>query len=138
MNMLYQHMNCNIVEYWRDHESLLHPLSEIALKYIPIMIPATSVPSERIFSKAGQIMSARQNLTDFGPMYNCNLFTILSMFFQYLNDHTCTCEDKFHNRRVTSRYTARLQTSAQCIQGFWFFYTKLLGMVAGFVCNLMV
>ncbi|XP_050062310.1 E3 SUMO-protein ligase ZBED1-like [Aphis gossypii] len=59
MNMPYQHLNCNIVEYWRDHKSLLHPLSEIALKYI--MIPATSVPSERIFSKAGQIMSARRN-----------------------------------------------------------------------------
>lgn len=59
MNMPYQHLNCNIVEYWRDHKSLLHPLSEIALKYI--MIPATSVPSERIFSKTGQIMSARRN-----------------------------------------------------------------------------
>lgn len=55
LNMPYQNLNCNVAEWWLNH----HPLSEIALKYT--MIPATSVPSERIFSKTGQIMSARRN-----------------------------------------------------------------------------
>lgn len=59
LNMPYQGLNCNVAEFWRNHKSLLNPLDKIALKYI--MIPATSVPSERIFSKTGQIMSARRN-----------------------------------------------------------------------------
>ncbi|XP_050056116.1 E3 SUMO-protein ligase ZBED1-like [Aphis gossypii] len=59
LNMPYQNLNCNVAEWWLNHKSVLHPLSEIALKYT--MIPATSVPSERIFSKTGQIMSARRN-----------------------------------------------------------------------------
>lgn len=59
MNMPYQSLNCNVSEYWSNHKLMLYPLSEIALKYI--MIPATSVPSETIFSKAGQFMSARRN-----------------------------------------------------------------------------
>jgi hypothetical protein len=59
LNMPYQNLNCNVAEWWFSHKSVLHPLSEIALKYT--MIPATSVPSERIFSKTGQIMSARRN-----------------------------------------------------------------------------
>ncbi|KAL4136315.1 hypothetical protein QTP88_007863 [Uroleucon formosanum] len=60
LNMPYQNLNCNVAEWWLSHKSVLHPLSEIALKYT--MIPATSVPSERIFSKTGQIMSARRNI----------------------------------------------------------------------------
>jgi len=71
MNMPYQHLNCNIVEYWRNHKPLLHPLSKIALKYI--MIPATSVPSERIFSKTGQIMSVR--------CIGCCLIILTLLFF---------------------------------------------------------
>lgn len=59
LNMPYQNLNCNVAEWWLNHKSVLHPLSEVALKYA--MIPATSVPSERIFSKTGQIMSARRN-----------------------------------------------------------------------------
>jgi len=59
LNMPYQNLNCNVAEWWLSHKSILHPLSEIALKYT--MIPATSVLSERIFSKTGQIMSARRN-----------------------------------------------------------------------------
>lgn len=59
LNMPYQNLSCNVAEWWLSHKSVLHPLSEIALKYATI--PATSVPSERIFSKTGQIMSARRN-----------------------------------------------------------------------------
>lgn len=59
LNMPYQDLNCNLAEYWRNHKSVLYPLNEVALKYNSI--PATSVPSERIFSKTGQIISARRN-----------------------------------------------------------------------------
>lgn len=48
-----------MVEWWLSYKSLLHPLSEVALKYA--MIPVTSVPLQRIFSKIGQIMSNRWN-----------------------------------------------------------------------------
>lgn len=59
MNMPYQHLHSNVVEFWLKHKLVMCTLSEVALKYS--IIPATSVPSERIFSKTGQIMSARRN-----------------------------------------------------------------------------
>jgi len=57
--MPYQNLNCNLIQYWQHHKNVLSPLGDVALKYATI--PATSVPSERIFSKSGQIMSARRN-----------------------------------------------------------------------------
>ncbi|CAI6371372.1 unnamed protein product [Macrosiphum euphorbiae] len=64
LEMPYQNLSCNLIQYWQHHKDVLSPLSDIALKYATI--PATSVPSERIFSKTGQIMSERRNrlLTD--------------------------------------------------------------------------
>lgn len=59
LGMPYQELSCKLAEYWEKHKTLLYPLNEVALKYASI--PATSVPSERIFSKTGQIMSARRN-----------------------------------------------------------------------------
>lgn len=59
LGMPYQDLSCKLGEYWEKHKTLLNPLNEVALKYATI--PATSVPSERIFSKTGQIMSARRN-----------------------------------------------------------------------------
>lgn len=59
LNSPHRDLKSNIFDYWNQHKSVLHPLSDIALKYA--IIPATSVPSERIFSKAGQILSARRN-----------------------------------------------------------------------------
>ncbi|XP_050057178.1 E3 SUMO-protein ligase ZBED1-like [Aphis gossypii] len=59
LGMPYQDLSCKLAEYWEKHKTLLYPLNEVALKYASI--PATSVPSERIFSKTGQIMSARRN-----------------------------------------------------------------------------
>ena len=44
--------------WWRDHEKHLPKLARLAKKYLAI--PATSVPSERVFSKAGQLVSARR------------------------------------------------------------------------------
>lgn len=57
--MPHQDLKCNVPVFWNDHKTVLSPLSDIALKYC--IIPATSVPAERIFSKAGQILSARRN-----------------------------------------------------------------------------
>ncbi|XP_050062932.1 E3 SUMO-protein ligase ZBED1-like [Aphis gossypii] len=48
-------------DFWIKHKILLGELLNLALKYL--VIPATSVPSERIFSKAGEIMSAKRNRT---------------------------------------------------------------------------
>ncbi|XP_050062434.1 E3 SUMO-protein ligase ZBED1-like [Aphis gossypii] len=59
LNMPHLDLKCDVLTYWNDHKVVLAPLINIALKYC--IIPATSVPSERIFSKAGQILSARRN-----------------------------------------------------------------------------
>ncbi|XP_060877420.1 E3 SUMO-protein ligase ZBED1-like [Metopolophium dirhodum] len=69
LHMSYQNLNCDVAEWWLSHKSVLHPLSEVALTYA--MIPATSVPSERIFSKTGQLMSISNW---FGDMSSVNLF----------------------------------------------------------------
>lgn len=59
MNMEYQFINSDPVQLWKTYSDVLNPLSEVAFKYASI--PATSVPSKRIFSKAGQIVSQRRN-----------------------------------------------------------------------------
>lgn len=47
------------VTWWRDHSPLFPKLAEQAKKFL--CIPATSVPSERLFSKAGELVSQRRN-----------------------------------------------------------------------------
>lgn len=59
LDLPYLRINENPVKFWKSHKMILDPLSEVAMKYA--CIPATSVPSERIFSKAGQIVSQRRN-----------------------------------------------------------------------------
>ncbi|XP_050052894.1 zinc finger BED domain-containing protein 4-like [Aphis gossypii] len=59
MDLPYLNLKEDPMQFWKNHFSVLDPLSELALKYA--CIPATSVPSERIFSKAGQIVSQRRN-----------------------------------------------------------------------------
>lgn len=49
----------NPLEFWRRHKVLLPELYQLHLKYSGI--PATSVPSERVFSKSGQIINDRRN-----------------------------------------------------------------------------
>lgn len=45
--------------YWREHGAALYPgIAKIALRYLPI--PATEVPSERIFSTAGNTVTSRR------------------------------------------------------------------------------
>lgn len=46
-------------KYWIENKNSFKQLSQLALKYL--CIPATSVPSERIFSTAGQIVSERRS-----------------------------------------------------------------------------
>ncbi|XP_035825196.1 zinc finger BED domain-containing protein 1-like [Aplysia californica] len=43
--------------WWRAHEGLFPELSKLAKKYL--CIPATSVPSERLFSTAGELISQK-------------------------------------------------------------------------------
>jgi hypothetical protein len=45
--------------WWKTHYQSRKVLAEVALKFL--CVPATSVPSERVFSKAGQLISERRN-----------------------------------------------------------------------------
>lgn len=47
------------LKYWEDHSKVFPGLYKMAMKYLSI--PATSVPSERLFSKAGHILSDRRS-----------------------------------------------------------------------------
>lgn len=47
------------LDFWKCHKSALGGLYDLHLKYSSV--PATSVPSERIFFKAGQIINDRRN-----------------------------------------------------------------------------
>lgn len=47
------------LEFWKKYKQTFPELYEISLKYL--CVPATSVPSERVFSKTGQITNDRRN-----------------------------------------------------------------------------
>lgn len=46
------------LEWWRQNQKKYPHLVQLALKYL--CIPATSTPSERIFSKAGLVLSEKR------------------------------------------------------------------------------
>ena len=45
--------------WWQQNCTQYPHLQDLAMKYL--CIPGTSVPSERLFSKAGELVSARRN-----------------------------------------------------------------------------
>ena len=47
------------LKWWKEHDKHYTLLNVLALKYLSI--PGTSVPSERVFSKAGELVSAKRN-----------------------------------------------------------------------------
>ena len=48
-----------IIRYWYENRNKFPLLYELSLKYL--CIPATSTPSERVFSKAGEIVSIKRS-----------------------------------------------------------------------------
>lgn len=49
----------NPLEYWQQYKQTFPEMYKLSLKYLSI--PATSVPSERVFSITGQITNDRRN-----------------------------------------------------------------------------
>lgn len=47
------------LDYWQKREPTYRRISKLAKKYLTI--PATSVPCERVFSKAGELITDRRN-----------------------------------------------------------------------------
>ena len=59
----FQHKNLpresNPLQWWKENSMHLPLLQELAKKYL--CVPGTSVPAERVFSKAGELVTARRN-----------------------------------------------------------------------------
>jgi len=88
--------------WWRAHEGHYSLLSQLARKYL--CIPGTSVPSERLFSKAGELVSLRRcrikpkhvNMFCFKPeplieyficLFVCVCMCMLSTYLSCIEDH---------------------------------------------------
>ena len=65
----------NPLEWWQKRGSNLESLNRLAKKYLGIV--ATSVPSERLFSKAGEVVSARRSCI---KPSNVNMILFLNSF----------------------------------------------------------
>lgn len=59
LEMPYLLRNQNPLKFWEKHKYTFPELYKLHLKYLGV--PATSVPSERVFSKAGQLTNIRRN-----------------------------------------------------------------------------
>ena len=58
----------DVFKWWKEKQMQFPMLYKLAKKYL--CIPATSVPNERIFSKAGEIMSKKRNRISIKHMNN--------------------------------------------------------------------
>lgn len=52
-------LNLSILEWWKKHQYMFPRLSILAKKYLGI--PASSVPSERVFSLAGNLVNKKRS-----------------------------------------------------------------------------
>ena len=68
--------NCNPLSWWKVQEKNLPRLAKLCKEIM--CIPATSVPSERVFSKAGELVSAKRT-----SLKACNVDMII--FLNKLN-----------------------------------------------------
>lgn len=59
LEMPYLNRSKNPLDFWKQHKNTFPELYTLQLKYL--CVPATSVPSERVFSKSGQITNDRRN-----------------------------------------------------------------------------
>jgi hypothetical protein len=57
LELPYKDRTSSPTQFWNKHKSLIPQLHQLALSYLSV--PATSVPSERIFSKEGLITNKR-------------------------------------------------------------------------------
>ncbi|EZA46507.1 Zinc finger BED domain-containing protein [Ooceraea biroi] len=62
-------MNLDPLEWWKSHENRFPLVAQLAKKYLSI--PATSVASERTFSTAGNIVTAKRSCLVFARSTKC-------------------------------------------------------------------
>jgi hypothetical protein len=68
MNQPIAASNINPCEWWNERKTLFPHLSKLARKYLAI--PASSVPSERLFSDTGNHISIRRTRLDPNLLYH--------------------------------------------------------------------
>lgn len=57
-----EEMDCNVFQYWENKRHSFPAIYEAAMRLLPLL--ATSVPSERLFSKAGRILCDSRSSLD--------------------------------------------------------------------------
>ncbi|GAB0089483.1 zinc finger BED domain-containing protein 1-like [Sergentomyia squamirostris] len=57
-----QHANLDLISWWNDHQNFFPKLHSIAMRIHAI--PATSTPSERLFSQAGNLITDKRSRID--------------------------------------------------------------------------
>lgn len=72
-------LSINPLQWWRDNEKRFPIISQIARKIL--CIPATSIPSERVFSTAGNIVTSKRSCLS---SRNVNMLIFLSQNASYL------------------------------------------------------
>ncbi|GAA6085058.1 zinc finger BED domain-containing protein 1-like, partial [Tachysurus ichikawai] len=72
----------NPLDWWRKHHVHLPTLSKVAKKYL--CIPATSAPSERVFSSGGNIVTCLRSCL---KPEKVNMLVFLSKNLEYIQDH---------------------------------------------------